>query len=139
MLILKKTLASVLFAVALFVLPVSTTLASSIEGGSDGINQGTFDYDTNTYTEIINDRFIGNDNSITPLTTEYVGGGKWEHGFIGIEWVYSNYNHVEKTHKSSASNSIRTVDSGWKLKTDGWAKAKAAQTLWGNKANWNTK
>ena len=77
--LLKKTLASVLFAVALFVLPVSTTLASSIEGGSDGINQGTFDYDTNTYTEIINDRFIGNDNSITPLTTEYVGGGKWDY------------------------------------------------------------
>lgn len=51
--------------------------------------------------------------------TEYVGGGRWEHGTqvnlvsIPVKQVYSIYYHETKMHKSSCKIGSNTDSSGW--------------------------
>lgn len=80
-------------------------------------------------------------NGITPMVVESAGGGTWDHGFSSSSPYehWSNYDHTEKTHMSSAGNFHSTVSSEWNSATEGWTYARCADTLWGNTANWNTK
>lgn len=134
---MKKKLASLSLAGVLLIVPLSTSIAATEVGVDNTIRQGTYNYDTNTYSETINGTPVR--DGIKALVSESAGGGSWDHGFIGIKSVYSDYNHTGKTHRSSASNFRSTDRAPWKSKYGGWTYASIAQSLWGNKANWNTK
>ncbi|MBK4203082.1 lactococcin 972 family bacteriocin [Bacillus subtilis] len=75
---------------------------------------------------------------VMKLTKTNAGGGTWYHGFEG-GYVKSNYNHKKKTHKSSASAGPRINVSPWKKKNEGDTYASVAETIWGNRAFWDTK
>ncbi|MCY9186119.1 lactococcin 972 family bacteriocin [Bacillus halotolerans] len=76
---------------------------------------------------------------IMKLTKTKAGGGTWYHGFEDDQ-VKSNYNHTKKTHKSSAqAGGERFFSSKWKKKDEGYTYASVYQTLWGNRAFWDTK
>ncbi|GIO25049.1 lactococcin 972 family bacteriocin [Oceanobacillus sp. J11TS1] len=132
---MNKKLASLTLAGAVMLsVPVSTTFAAS----DDGKQEGTYDYDTDTYTETIDGEEVENDSDVNPLVFELAGGGTWEHGFIGLKEVYSYYDHQTKIHRASTSNHRATDRSAWIMGGNGTAKSTIAQSGWGNKANWST-
>ncbi|SDW06852.1 bacteriocin, lactococcin 972 family [Marininema mesophilum] len=68
----------------------------------------------------------------------YPGGGTWNYG-ENSSYVYSNYYHKTKTHKSSVKGPGYYVTSGWKSK-DVWTFALHKQKKgYADRTYWSTK
>ncbi|MES5395446.1 lactococcin 972 family bacteriocin [Bacillus amyloliquefaciens] len=117
----KKVLASIVLGIGL--LGGQAAFASQ----SDDVNHGEVNLDETR--DLM---------SAMKLTKTKAGGGTWYHGFEADQ-VKSNYNHKKKTHKSSAAAGSRFYESKWKKKNEGYTYASVYQTLFGNKAYWDTK
>jgi len=80
---------------------------------------------------------VGSGAVVAFASTAHVGGGTWDYG-VGGGWVWSNYYHSTKVHRSSVQGA-QYVDSGWKSpKVTSYAKA-PSRWYWVDHAYWDTK
>lgn len=67
--------------------------------------------------------------------TEYVGGGAWDHGFMGNDYVYSNYYHGSVCHGSTA---VGTYTSRASAPAGSTSYAQAPRANSNNETYWRT-
>lgn len=73
---------------------------------------------------------------VANATTEYVGGGKWVHGFDTFtQETFSNYYHPSRSHGSSACNRHECHRSP-NTRAGAWARSSIKATAWGNTVHW---
>lgn len=66
-------------------------------------------------------------------TTVSIGGGTWSYA-VGANYVYSNYYHADRVHRSSVHGAYWAYSGCTEVQV--WAKAEAEVALWGNEAYW---
>jgi lactococcin 972 family bacteriocin len=111
--------------------------AVSVSASStDTQNSGGIDLD-----QLINQQTVSQSlrqsSSVVTIAAEENGGGTFNVVW-GLDRHTAYYNHPSKEHLASVSNSSTTIRSEWQpaeIEASAWIKS----SLWGNKANWQTR
>lgn len=125
--------------VATFLAVITCIVGSAVSvsaSSADIQNSGGVDLD-----QLMNQQSVAQtlrqSSSVVTLASEEHGGGTFS-----VEWGLDRhtayYNHPDKEHLASVSNSSTTIRSEWqpaKIQASAWIKS----SLTGNKANWQTR